>query len=279
MSDDITAADISILLGNRHSNDVFIPQCKDGGSGHSFGQIDAWAMKTSWSSPALYGYEIKVSRNDFLRDTKWQKYLGMCNELYFVCPPKMIEPNEVPDECGLLWTTKNCGRLYSKKKAPFRKIDFPEKVFKYILMWRTKIIAEYHDTKTREDWEKWLAQRKDDQDFGHMLRGKLSKMVEEQITKVQIKSHILQEEVEQVREAKEILDKLGIDYNHSWRIEDQVLNAVQVLPPKFDEDLDDIKNKCRNMQIEIGQTQNRIKRLKRKYLKNGESRERSCDEL
>ena len=56
------------------------------------------------------GYEIKVSRSDFVNDTKWQDYLPYCHQFYFVCPPDLIQPDELPKEIGLMYA--EIGRLY-----------------------------------------------------------------------------------------------------------------------------------------------------------------------
>jgi len=34
-------------------------------------------------NPACTGYDIKISRSDFLGDEKWTGYLPLCNLLYF----------------------------------------------------------------------------------------------------------------------------------------------------------------------------------------------------
>ena len=48
------------------------------------------------------GYEIKVSRADFLQDKKWESYLKFCNWFYFVTPVGIIDPKELPDSIGLI---------------------------------------------------------------------------------------------------------------------------------------------------------------------------------
>jgi hypothetical protein len=64
------------------------------------------------------GYEIKVSRSDFLADKKWREYLKYCRVFYFVAPAGIIKPSELPPEIGLIeidivqkpngsWQTRN----------------------------------------------------------------------------------------------------------------------------------------------------------------------------
>lgn len=50
----------------------------------------------------INGFEIKVSRSDFLKDDKWQTYLRYFNRFFFVTPPGLIKPDELPPEIYLL---------------------------------------------------------------------------------------------------------------------------------------------------------------------------------
>jgi hypothetical protein len=73
----VRSCDIKLALSKRHKDDYFLTEVKDGPTmGASHARIDAWAMKKSWSKPLVWGYEIKVSRSDFLNDTKWPAYWG-----------------------------------------------------------------------------------------------------------------------------------------------------------------------------------------------------------
>jgi len=65
---DLSSDDLLRLIADRHAEDVFVPQCKDGptqGYGPKLRVLDAWAMRKSWSQWSTVGYEIKVSRDDF----------------------------------------------------------------------------------------------------------------------------------------------------------------------------------------------------------------------
>lgn len=65
--------------------------------------------------------ECKASRADFLSDAKktWRKFpkrfLG--HYRYYFCPHGLIQPEEVPDEWGLLWLKEN--KVYKKKEPTF----------------------------------------------------------------------------------------------------------------------------------------------------------------
>jgi hypothetical protein len=75
----VKSNDILKLLSEKHSEDVFVPECKNGSTWLSTHlRLDAWVMNRSWTKLKFTGYEIKVSRQDFLRDDthdiKWHNY-------------------------------------------------------------------------------------------------------------------------------------------------------------------------------------------------------------
>ncbi|GAG15780.1 unnamed protein product, partial [marine sediment metagenome] len=79
----VSAREIVRLLNNRHSEDIFVDECKNGPTWFgSHLRLDAWVMKRKWSPITTIGYEVKVSRSDFLNDDKWQGYLQYCNQFY-----------------------------------------------------------------------------------------------------------------------------------------------------------------------------------------------------
>lgn len=137
----ISAEDILKLLAQKHRKDIFVPQCKTGPTWYcnkGLLILDAWVMKKSWLNPLVIGYELKISRNDFLNDKKWRGYLSFCNEFYFVSLKNIIFPPELPEEAGLMY--KAGSRLFTKKKSIYRNIEIPTTIFEYILMNRIKVI-------------------------------------------------------------------------------------------------------------------------------------------
>lgn len=237
----INANDILSLLATRHSKDVWIPECKDGPTwGTKMVRLDGWAMKKSWSNFCTWGYEIKVSRQDFLKDTKWQAYLGLCNSFYFVCPPKIIDPSELPPEAGLIWTSANSKMLYTKKKAPHRQIDLPIELFIYILMCRTKIVPStmYYQDKERsvDYWRNWLKDKAEKKEIGHMCSRKLSEIYREKVTKVLDDNSQLKGQIADLQGVKEFCAALGYDnlnYYTAKRIEKAVSDAVKGVPDEL----------------------------------------------
>lgn len=122
----MTATEVLALLKQRHSRDIFIPEPGTGSSwSQSYGRVDAWACRRSYSRPMSFGYEIKVARHDFLRDNKWVKYLPICSQFYFVAPHGIIARDEIPEAAGFLEVSKNGTKLFTRKKAPPRPFEIP----------------------------------------------------------------------------------------------------------------------------------------------------------
>jgi hypothetical protein len=48
------------------------------------------------------GYEIKMTRQDFLQDKKWPEYLKYCTRFYFAAPKGIIKLEELPPKIGLI---------------------------------------------------------------------------------------------------------------------------------------------------------------------------------
>ncbi len=215
------ADDILQLLSVRHSDDVFIPECMAG-----YGRMDAWALRKSWSHPLAVGYEIKVNRSDFLNDKKWMNYVKYCNEFYFVCPSHLIGVEEVPENCGLLWTSKTGTRLYAKKKAPYRTVEISERFYRAILFSRIKIIDGRRDSDRKTYWEKWLRERELNREFGRYVSKSIRETVRRQIDDVKAENAKLRQENTSFQDVRDVLKKLGIEYLGQWAIETKIKTAI-----------------------------------------------------
>ena len=231
-----TEYSITKLLKTKHEEDIFVSQCKTGASfgNRNLGIIDGWAMKKSWSNPLYIGYEIKVSKQDFLHDDKWQKYLPFCNQFYFVCPYGMIDKNEIPEEVGLMYVSKTGTKLYTKKKAKFRNVEIPDTIFRYILMSRTKIDSDSKVNK-KDFWENWLHEKKLDLKFGSYVSKSISETVKKRIDKVEHENEKLLNENKKLQKFKEILEKLGFRTWHvnNWGFEDSLKTKLDEIKTGF----------------------------------------------
>lgn len=221
------------LLRERHAEDVFVPECKNGPtqSVSNFARVDAWAMKKSWTRPCVWGYEIKVSRTDFVGDSKWMSYLPMCNELYFVAPKGLIRPDELSADVGLLEV--NGSRLVTKKKSGYRDIQIPENVWRYILMCRTNIKGEDKgDSDSVAYWRSWLEQKAEERELGY----RVSRAIRDHVDRVYEENRHLRQQMESYEQHKQFLRELGYDENnltgviHRYSFERRLEAATQLLP-------------------------------------------------
>lgn len=73
------------------------------------------AVLVDYHQRKVRGFEIKVSREDFLQDKKWQLYSQFCSELSIVCPAELLQPEEIKSPFGLLWIGPN-GEYWWKRR-------------------------------------------------------------------------------------------------------------------------------------------------------------------
>jgi hypothetical protein len=214
----MNASDILSLLKDRHHKDIFIAGCKNGPTGTADGLVilDAWAMTKSWANLSFFGYEIKVSRSDFLRDQKWRRYLDLCDQFYFVCPYGMIQPNELPSEAGLIWVSKGGSRLFTKKKAPQREITVPVGILLYIMMWRATFTIDERDaTNSEARWKRWLERRMEQRSLG----AEVSRSIRARVDAAEHEVYVARHKLQQVEELLKFLGEMQIapGYQLNWR--------------------------------------------------------------
>lgn len=225
--DPITAYTVNQALQEKHRKDVFISECKTGPTVMgSHVRFDVLVMTKSWAHPAVIGYEIKVTRQDFQRDTKWHDYLPYCNEFYFVCPPDIIKPNEVSDDVGLYWTTGSGTKVYQKKKAKYRNVQIPDSLWRYILMWRAKIGDEIDPNvpTKQDDWRRWLEDRKIDHNFGYMVGRAIKEEMRKKVTEVANENERLRNLVAKYEDIRQLLVKIGFNADRfsEWDVQRRI---------------------------------------------------------
>lgn len=140
MGEKVTSTTIKKALASFHEKDFFITECKTCSTYFPDPQgllkFDGLAVRKSYTKPCITGYEIKVSRGDFLQDNKWHLYLQYCNEFYFVVPAGLITKEEIPENAGLIYYYPETDHLRTKRKALYRDIEEPVGVYKYIIFSR-----------------------------------------------------------------------------------------------------------------------------------------------
>lgn len=249
----MTSNKILELLKQRHSKDVFVPECKDGPTwtkdGHR--RLDAWVMTRSWSHFALIGYEIKVSRSDFLSDKKMRFYLPLCNAFYVVCPPGVVKSiDELPEGTGMLMPTSTGSRLLTKKRASFREIEPPIKLYEYVIMCRSKITShpEWEDLGSVEYWENWLKTKEVNHRLGELVSKGLSETIKKYRDEIAEENRDLKRENEKLQEVKEKLKQMEINPTESgWLIMHKLEEIEKGFADKLKFDLHHLKGSATSL--------------------------------
>lgn len=205
---------ITKMLRQKHAGDIFVPKCKDGATERGLRVLDGWVMPRSWSHPQCVGYEIKVSRSDWLGDRKWPTYLPLCHQLYIVCPYKLLKKDEIPDPLGLIWAHEGeSQRLTTAKKAAIRDVQIPESLFRYVLMNRASIEENVPPRgPDKEAWENWLADRQGASALGPRVSKKIKELQESENHK--LKSETLASAYEKLNAKHEKLLKVLYENGH-----------------------------------------------------------------
>lgn len=174
-------ADIMELLRTRHAGDVYYeePVIKQGEL-----RMDAWAMIKSWAHPRVIGYEVKLTRADFLSDHKMQRYLPYCNEMYLICPRGIVDPSEVNESTGLIFVASTGNKLITRKKAPWRDVQIPEQFYRALLFGKASSDVQRMTAREQEvmrrigqlgDLEAYVQGRKELSSLGYDVGKKICK--------------------------------------------------------------------------------------------------------
>lgn len=224
---------IKHALSKRHSDDLFMTEVKNGPT-HMAGKgelliMDALAIKKSWANPCIDGYEIKVDRQDFLRDEKWMGYKEYCNRLSFVCTKGLIEPGELPDDIGLVYYNSDRRTLYTKRKAVYREIEVSVDMLYYILM--NKLDSDRHPffSSQRGMLEAYVIDKEERRFLGRKVESKLLEELNKAVKdKQKTESELIgyKKDAEKFEKVKEIMMSVGLR-TYSWNWEEELKLALQ----------------------------------------------------
>ncbi len=214
------------LLAVKHSKDLFVPECKDGPTQWgSHLRLDAWAMMRSWANPRSVGYEIKVSRSDFLQDSKLESYMQYCHQFYIVAPSGIVSKEELPEGAGLMVPSKNATKLFTKVKATYRDIEWPLDLLRYILLARVHFVGYDNEgrfsarERTIEYWREWLKTKEINHAFGYRVSRTIRQEIDKQITAVERENSRFKAENEGLAQIKRMAGELGISIHNDWQME------------------------------------------------------------
>jgi len=239
----IDADRIANLLAQKHTDDVFVAECKNGETwgARDLLKLDAWVLKRTYSPLTTIGYEIKVSRQDFENDQKWTGYLDLCHTFFFVCPAGLIRSIDLPERVGLIWVSRT-ETLHTKRKA--QRVDpDPVKLNRlliYVLMARAKIVANMHEVNgNTEQIDKITAIRQsvdranERKELAYFVKGHIKDV--ERLLKD--KESDLSVRERQLKEFERRLAVLGITWDSStanWQDNMRIQSEIDLLKQRID---------------------------------------------
>ncbi len=238
-------------LRKRHVNkarldDVFLTEVKNGQSYVPQGQLlilDALAIRKSWAKPCFTGYEVKVSRSDFMRDQKWPGYMQYCHEFYFACPKGLIKLDELPKDVGLIYYNPEKDSISTKRKALYRPIEISQEMLMYIIM--SKFDSDRHPffSSQRELLEAWVKDKENMTELGHIVGTKMAQRLsdlERENKRLKAKNEWLTQESKLLNEIRDVLLAHGIRlYRGEWAKQlDKALKSS--LPPNIAANIDQL---------------------------------------
>lgn len=196
-------------IEQKYADQIVVGECKDGPTQtRSHRRLDAWVLLKTWSPITTLGFEIKVSRSDFLNDKKLVDYLPLCHYLYVVAPKGMISAEELPSSVGLMESVGDHQRLIIRHKAVWRDIELPGELLIYVLMCRVKIKKESEDPTYRVDQlRQWVA-RKDD---GRSLSWAVNQKIRDRFTDQERRLAQIETKLQRLESVKNKMIELGLD--------------------------------------------------------------------
>lgn len=227
-------------LAKKHQlqNDFFLVEVKNGPTwtGKKLRRLDAVAFKKSWTKPCITGYEIKISRSDFLNDEKWQFYLDYCHKFYFVCPSGLIKPEEIQIErVGLIWYNPEKKSLFTKKKAIFKPLEkLPTEMLYYILMSRVESDRDPFYKQRTKYFKDWLENKISNQQLGYQVSYRITELIEQakrETRKWQKEAEKYKKEAEAFQAIMDILKKHGL--GPQWYMENLAFEYPEILDKKL----------------------------------------------
>lgn len=265
----VTSTDIKLALKDMHSGraSYFITECKTCSTYFPDPQglliFDGLAITKSYTKPNIIGYEIKVSRSDFLQDNKWHLYLQYCNEFFFVVPKGLVKKDELPENVGLIYYDPDTSNLRTVKKALYRQIEEPVGVYKYIIFSKLEEdrIPFYEDKA--EYARDYLKDQKDKKYIGFTLGSKMAKDLEEAYKRLEAVGH-KEADIERWEKVEKLLRKHDL-LGWSWYKDDSWLEDLEKAlnssyPKELELTLDALKREV-----------NRLEKLKEECNADGKS--------
>ncbi len=254
MVDKITSTDIKRALAKKHYKDFFLTEVKSGPTQIArpggLKILDGLAVRKSWTAPCFTGYEVKVSRGDFLRDAKFYTYEELVNCLYIVCPKGMIDRTELPESVGLMYYDPDKKTIITKKKAIFRKIEYTPEMLLYIIYSRLDSDRYPFFSDKQEYFEAYLEGKYDNRMLARAIKTRFAEenaRLEQQLEALRG----FERQYEAHKEIMEVLHKHNIYGFRAGDIAEELDKALSKRCPKdvawIAEDMERITNRLKRM--------------------------------
>lgn len=244
----VTSTDIKRALAAYHPKDYFITECKTCSTYFPDTQglliFDGLAVRKSYTGPCITGYEIKVSRSDFLQDAKWHLYLQYCNEFYFVVPNGLISKDELPGNVGLIYYYPESGNLKKRKKAMYRDIEEPVGVYKYIIFSRLDQERMPFYESRAEYAKAYMEDKKGKEVLGRMFGSKMAKDLSDMQRRIEGLSNA-EREHELLWKIKDICKKHDVG-KYAWRDDTLLEELDKALQSHYPKDLEIVRNNLKH---------------------------------
>ncbi|MCM1179979.1 MAG: MmcB family DNA repair protein [Clostridium sp.] len=244
----VTSTDIKMALAEYHPKDYFITECKTCSTYFPDPQglliFDGLAVRKSYTGPCITGYEIKVSRSDFLQDAKWHLYLQYCNEFYFVVPNGLISKDELPENVGLIYYYPESGSLKKRKKAMYRNIEEPVGLYKYIIFSRLEQDRTPFYEKRAEYAKAYIEDKKDKEALGRIFGGKMAEDLSDMQRRIDSLCNA-EHEHELLGKIKDICKRHNVG-KYAWRDDSLIEELDKALQSHYPRDLERVHRDLQN---------------------------------
>lgn len=141
-------------------------------------RLDGVELEWSYGNMWVHGFEIKVSRSDWLRDAKYERYRKYCDTLTVVCPKGLIGRSEMPGDIGLMWYDPDKNILRYRRKPGYDAPDKDTSILKDRLLreivrsvWYDTSVSRYGRYATAKDY---LDQKTAMKNVGRALGSKMA---------------------------------------------------------------------------------------------------------
>lgn len=265
----VTSFDIKNALAKKHKSEFFITECKTGPTMTGLYKFDGIAIYKSWTRPQIRGYEIKISRSDFLGDNKFYNYLPYCHEMYFVVPTGLIDRTEIPTEIGLIYYNPKTGGLITKKKAIYRNIEISADMLFYIFMNRIDGDRPQFTSDKAEFFKAWLENKESNRQLAYQVKNRMTAEIE------RLEGELRRADVD--AEYKKELDDIDkVLYQHgerSYRWNGGRASAIErLLAKEYPQELDDLQRQLHQAALSIDQIKKTYEKEDEQYGRTQEMR-------